>query len=184
MNGTTTNNSSEISASTIASNYFTQPGRVLRYKIPAPHNPTWMDILPYLDPKQGWVSRMLPRGHVAYTLSKTQAVNHDNNEDQNRSNKKRKVEDEAPTIPQIRELFRETRDMTSLKIEPNFRFNNLRAYTVKYPGPRYNLFLVSCNGRVVVKGYQTDGKNIMTDNIVQYPKIGSIIVAANGYVIP
>ena len=134
MSGTITNR--PVGASTVASD-FAQPGRVLRYKIPAAHNPTWMDILPYLDPKQGWVSRMLPRGHVAYTLPKSQAVNHDNNEDQNRSNKKRKVEDEAPTIPQIRELFRETRDMTSLKIEPNFRFNNLRAYTVKYPGPRY-----------------------------------------------
>ena len=183
MSGTITNR--PVGASTVASD-FAQPGRVLRYKIPATHNPTWIHILPYLDPKQGWVRRTLSTGQVTYTLPKTQAVNHDddNNEDQNRSNKKRKVEDEAPTIPQIRELFRETRDMTSLKIEPNFRFNNLRAYTVKYPGPRYNLLLLSCNGRVVVKGYQTDGKNIMTDNIVQYPKIGSIIVAANGYVIP
>ena len=118
MSGTITNR--PVGASTVALD-FAQPGRVLRYKIPATHNPTWKDILP----------------------NKTQAVNNDddNNEDQNRSNKKRKVEDGAPTIPQIRELFRKTRDMTSLKIEPNVQFNNLRAYTVKYPGPRYNLLL-------------------------------------------
>ena len=83
----------------------------------------------------------------------------------------------SPTIATVRELYRESRVFAKLKIEPNVQFNNLRLYTVKYPGPAYGLLMVACNGRVIVKAHQTPQAD-------EYPKIGSIIVACNGYVIP
>jgi len=84
------------------------------------------------------------------------------------------------TIAHIRELYRESRILAKLKIEPHVQFNNIRAYTLEYPGPNYGLIMVSCNGRVVVKSHQTSS----TSNNTQNPKIGSIIVGVNGYLIP
>ena len=83
-----------------------------------------------------------------------------------------------PTIATVRERYRESRVFAKLKIEPTVQFNNLRLYTVKYPGPAYGLLMVACNGRVIVKSHQTP------QAANEYPKIGSIIVACNGYVIP
>lgn len=83
-----------------------------------------------------------------------------------------------PTVATVRERYRESRVFAKLKIEPTVQFNNLRLYTVKYPGPAYGLLMVACNGRVIVKSHQTP------QAANEYPKIGSIIVACNGYVIP
>ena len=84
----------------------------------------------------------------------------------------------APTIITVQQRYRKSRLFDALKIEPHIRFNNLRLYTVTYPGPLYGLIMVSCNGRVVVKSHQATSPN------KEYPKIGSIIVSCNGYMIP
>lgn len=89
-------------------------------------------------------------------------------------------EDAKPqTIANVRERYQESgRVLAKLKIDPQVQFNNLRLYTVTYPGPNYGLIMVSCNGRVVVKAHQAP----QVAN--QYPKIGSIIASCNGFMIP
>ncbi|KAL9184883.1 hypothetical protein ACHAXT_002660 [Thalassiosira profunda] len=86
------------------------------------------------------------------------------------------TEEHPVTFPQIRQLYRQTGDMTTLKIGPTVQFNRLRVYSIQYPGPKYGLIMVSCNGRVVVKSHDSAG--------VQLPRVGSIIVGVNGHVIP
>jgi hypothetical protein len=91
-------------------------------------------------------------------------------------------EDVKPqTIANVRERYQESgRILAKLKIDPQVQFNNLRLYTVTYPGPNYGLIMVSCNGRVVVKAHQNQAAQVAN----QYPKIGSIITSCNGYMIP
>ena len=91
-------------------------------------------------------------------------------------------EDAKPqTIANVRERYQESgRVLAKLKIDPQVQFNNLRLYTVTYPGPNYGLIMVSCNGRVVVKAHQNQAARVAN----QYPKIGSIITSCNQYMIP
>ena len=91
-------------------------------------------------------------------------------------------EDAKPqTIANVRERYQESgRILAKLKIDPQVQFNNLRLYTVTYPGPNYGLIMVSCNGRVVVKAHQNQTAQVAN----QYPKIGSIIASCNNYMIP
>ena len=84
----------------------------------------------------------------------------------------------APTVVSIQRQYRESVILAKLRIEPSIQFNNLRLYNVHYPGPTYGLIMIACNGRVVVKAHQSP------QAANQYPKIGSIIVSCNGYVIP
>lgn len=89
------------------------------------------------------------------------------------------ADDRPSTIANVRELYRETGILARLKIDPHVQFNNLRVFSLRYPGPNYGLIMVACNVRVVVKSHQSgDGGD------VQNPKIGSIIVGVNGYLIP
>jgi len=90
------------------------------------------------------------------------------------------------TIKHIRELYRASGILARLKIDPLVQFDNLRAYTVEYPGPAYGLIMVACNGRVVVKAHHSSVASPMTNNNgeTKIPKIGSIIVGVNGYLIP
>ena len=81
----------------------------------------------------------------------------------------------VPTIGTVQQRYRKSRIFRDLKIEPHYQFNNLRLYTVTYPGP--GLIMVSISGRVVVKSHESASRN-------QYPKIGSIIASCNGYLIP
>lgn len=91
-------------------------------------------------------------------------------------------EDAKPqTIANVRERYQESgRVLAKLKIDPQVQFNNLRLYTVTYPGPNYGLIMVSCNGRVVVKAHQNQAAQVTN----QYPKIGSIIASCNEFMIP
>jgi len=132
------------------------PVRVLRFQIPKNHTPTWLDIV---------------------------VNDRDRNEDEEQEQHiERNVKDE--TIAKVRELYRKTNDVTSLRIGPNTRLENVRLYSVKYPGPSYNLIMISCYGRCVVKYYQNEAAILTTQNNEVFPKIGSIIVAVNGYMIP
>lgn len=82
------------------------------------------------------------------------------------------------TIAQIRNLYKESGILAKLKIDNHVRFKNLRAYTLQYPGPTYGLIMVSCNGRVVVKCHHG------SDDSTKMPKIGTIIIGCNGYILP
>eukprot|EP00579_Thalassiosira_antarctica_P012345 CAMPEP_0201910104 /NCGR_PEP_ID=MMETSP0903-20130614/1601_1 /ASSEMBLY_ACC=CAM_ASM_000552 /TAXON_ID=420261 /ORGANISM="Thalassiosira antarctica, Strain CCMP982" /LENGTH=1445 /DNA_ID=CAMNT_0048444699 /DNA_START=84 /DNA_END=4421 /DNA_ORIENTATION=- len=89
-----------------------------------------------------------------------------------------------PTIANIRALYRSTGILAKLKIDPHVQFNNLRVYTVQYPGPTYGLIMVACNGRVVVKAHHNSEQMNNSHGKDEHPKIGSIIVGVNGYLIP
>ena len=88
-----------------------------------------------------------------------------------------------PTIANVRNLYRISGVLAKLKIDPHVQFNNLRAYTLQYPGPTYGLIMVACNGRVVVKSHHSPQVASSNGN-AGLPKIGSIIVGVNGYLIP
>jgi len=134
------------------------PVRVLRFQMPKNHTPTWLDIV---------------------------INNRDRTEEQQQLIKKHTKNENVDTIAKVREMYRKTNDITSLRIGPNIRLENVRLYSVKYPGPIYGFIMVSCNGRCVVKGRQNESVGFLTTkNNEVYPKIGSIIVAVNGYVIP
>lgn len=90
------------------------------------------------------------------------------------------ADDKPLTIASIRELYRESGVLAKLKIDPEIQFNNLRVYSLQYDGPTYGLIMVSCNGRVVVKAHQSPPP----DNSDPNPKIGSIIVGVNQFLIP
>lgn len=87
--------------------------------------------------------------------------------------------DKPTTIGQVRNLYKESGILAKLKIDPQIRFDKPRVYTLQYPGPTFGLIMVSCNGRVVVKSHNSANA---TDTTM--PKIGSIIVGCNGYLIP
>ena len=88
------------------------------------------------------------------------------------------------TIANIRELYRTSGILARLKIDPQVQFDKLRMYTLQYPGPSYGLIMVACNGRVVVKAHHSSDSETGVDNNSKIPKIGSIIVGVNGYLIP
>jgi len=50
----------------------------------------------------------------------------------------------APTIRIVQQQYRKSRLFDALKIEPHIRFNNLRLYTVTYPGPLYGQWPCGC----------------------------------------
>jgi hypothetical protein len=141
------------------------PPRLLTFKIPHSHTPIWSDIIP-------------KNGQINNSSSSEVAVGH--------VNKKMKTEN---SIAAIREAYRNTKDpnpnMATLRIEPKTQFRNLRLYSVKYTGSTYGIIAIACNGRVIVKGGHRNSAfgGVSTDNIM-YPRIGSIIVAVNGYVLP
>lgn len=91
-------------------------------------------------------------------------------------------DDETPvTISTIRDLYRKSGVLAKLRIDPHVQFNHLRVFTIQYPGPAYGLIMVSCNGRVVVKSHHSEPTS--SSNTLN-PKIGSIIIGVNGYLIP
>ena len=81
------------------------------------------------------------------------------------------------TISQIRELHLESGALGWPPIGPEVKFDNLRIYTVNYPGPSYGLMMVQCHGRIIVKSHQLP-------NNLDIPKIGTILVGVNGILIP
>lgn len=81
------------------------------------------------------------------------------------------------TISKIREMHLESAALGSPSIGPQVQFDNLRIYTVNYPGPSYGLMMVQCQGRIVVKSYQLS-------NNLNIPGIGAILVGVNGVLIP
>ena len=89
-----------------------------------------------------------------------------------------------PTMANIRALYHSTGILAKLKIDPHVQFNNLHVYTVQYPGPTYGLIMVACNGRVVVKAHHNSEQMNISHGKDEHPKIGSIIVGVNGYLIP
>ena len=135
------------------------PVRVLRFQIPKKHTPTWLDIV---------------------------VNDRDRNEEQEQQIYRNVKDENVDTIAKVRELYRKTNDVTSLRfIGPNVLLENIRLYSVEYPGPAYGFIMISCNGRCVVKEYQNESVGFLTTkNNDVYPKIGSIIVAVNGHRIP
>jgi hypothetical protein len=87
------------------------------------------------------------------------------------------IEVKPLTFSQIQNRYRESGMIAELKIPAEIKFNNLRLYTVTYPGPHYGLIMASCNGRVIVKSHQTD------NNLLFPTKVGSIVVGLNGYLL-
>lgn len=90
--------------------------------------------------------------------------------------------DEKPslTIAETRQLYLDSGVMAKVLLDPTVRFNKLRVYTVRYPGPSYGLIMVSYNGRVIVRSFNASRANHNWSK----PEVGSIIVAINGLVIP
>ena len=81
------------------------------------------------------------------------------------------------TMGQLRESLRGCRVLQNLRIPSGTHLSNPRLYSVRYPGPTYNLIMIQCNGRVCIKSH-----NSM--NPPARPRIGSIIVALNDRLIP
>lgn len=81
------------------------------------------------------------------------------------------------TMGQLRESYRGCRVLENLRIPSGTHLIDPRLYSVRYPGPNYGLIMIQCNGRVCIKCH-----NSM--NPPARPRIGSIIVALNGRLIP
>ena len=156
INGVGTSNKNDSGAPSPSPSF---PPRLLTLKIPDSHTPIWSDIIP-----------------------KNRQINNTGSSEVGHVNKKMKTEN---SIAAIREAYRNTKDLETLRIEPNTQLKKPRFYSVKYPGPTYGIIAIACNGRVIVKGHQNSvfAGVSGTDNIT-YPRIGSVVVAANGYSLP
>ena len=89
-------------------------------------------------------------------------------------------------ISNVREKYLETGVQDDLNIDQDVQFSdNLRAFSVRYFGPKFGLIMITCNGRVIVKKLEhhripVSQMNAGTESV----KPGDIIVAVNGFMVP